>query len=208
MNKFSCMVKLIVILLLSTTLEAKDLGVMGEIYSINETDLIMFIQSRVANMQKSGQWHAIENDMQRRAAKYRDRPSMVVGLTKATETKSWLFDPSITLDHAITSPDGSRIVPAGTRVNPLTRVTLSTVLVFFDGDDQSQVNWVINQTRENKGKTKLILVKGSVLEQEKVFHQPIFFDQAGRLIKRFKINHIPAMVSQQGLQLRITEARV
>lgn len=207
MIKLSRTIKFIFVLTLSTSLQAKDLGTMGDVYTIRETDLIMFIQSRMAELQKSGQWHAIESDMQKRAMNYRDRPSVVPGLTKATETKSWLFDPSITLGRDITSPDGSRIVPAGTRVNPLTRVTLSNALIFFDGDDEAQVKWVMTQTKALNGRTKLILVKGSVLDQEKVFHQPIFFDQAGRLIKRFHIQHMPAMVSQQGLQLRITEAR-
>lgn len=208
MIKLSRITKFIFVLTFSTSLQAKDLGTMGDVYTIRETDLITFIQSRVTELQKSGQWHAIESDMQKRAMNYRDRPSVVQGLTKATETKSWLFDPSITLGRDITSPDGSRIVPAGTRVNPLTRVTLSNALIFFDGDDESQVKWVMTQTRALNGRTKLILVKGSVLDQEKVFHQPIFFDQAGRLIKRFHIQHMPAMVSQQGLQLRITEALV
>jgi conjugal transfer pilus assembly protein TraW len=208
MSQLSRMSKFILILTLSTSLQAKDLGAMGDVYAIRETDLIMLIQSRVVDLQKSGQWHAIESAMQKRAINYRDRPNVVPGLTKATETKSWLFDPSITLGRAITSPDGSRIVPAGTHVNPLTRLTLSKALIFFDGDDEAQVKWVMSQTKSLQGQTKLILVKGSLLDQEKNFHQPLFFDQAGRLIKRFNIQHVPAIVSQQGLQLRITEARV
>lgn len=200
--------KFLLVLMLSTSLQAKDLGTMGDVYAIRETDLLTFIQSRVIALQKSGQWHAIESDMQKRAMNYRDRPNVVPGLTKATETRIWLFDPSITLGRDITSPDGSRIVPAGTRVNPLTRVTLSNALIFFDGDDEAQVKWAMIQTKELNGQAKLILVKGSVLDQEKIFHQPIYFDQAGRLIKRFQIQHMPAMVSQQGLKLRIAEARV
>lgn len=199
---------LLLMFALSTSLYAKDLGTIGDVYPIREVDLLSFIQTRVAELQKSGQWHAIENDMQQRAMRYRDRPSAVTGLTKATETKSWLFDPSITLARAVVSPDGKRLVPAGTHVNPLMRVSLSKALIFFDGDDATQVKWVMTQTKSYQGRTKLILVSGSLLDQEKSFHQPIFFDQAGRLTKRFSIQHVPAMVSQQGLQLRITEARV
>jgi conjugal transfer pilus assembly protein TraW len=202
------MSKFILILTLSTSLQAKDLGTMGDVYAIREVDLLMFIQSRVVELQKSGQWHAIESDMQKRAINYRDRPSVVAGLTKATETKSWLFDPSITLGRDITSPDGNRIVPAGTHVNPLTKISLSKALIFFDGDDEAQVKWVMSQTKILQGRTKLILVKGSLLDQEKAFHQPLYFDQSGRLTKRFNIQHVPAIVSQHGLQLKITEARV
>lgn len=200
--------RFLLMLLLTTALHAKDLGTMGDVYPIREVDLLSFIQSRVAELKKNGQWHAIENDMQQRAMRYRDRPSSVTGFTKATETKSWLFDPSITLARAVVSPDGKRLVPAGTHVNPLTRVSLSKSLIFFDGDDETQVKWVVTQTKAQQGRTKLILVNGSLLQQEQTFHQPLFFDQAGRLMKRFSIQRVPAMVSQQGLQLRITEVRV
>lgn len=196
------------LLMLSTSLQAKDLGTMGDVYTIREMDLLILIQSRVVEIQKNGQWHAIENDMQQRAIRYRDRPSAVTGITKATETKTWLFDPSITLGRDVMSPDGKRLVPAGTHVNPLTKVSLSKALIFFNGDDESQVTWVKNQVNAQKGHTKLILVNGSLLNEEKTFQQPVFFDQAGRLTKRFNIQHVPAMVTQQGMQLRIMEARV
>jgi conjugal transfer pilus assembly protein TraW len=208
MSQLSRMSKFILILTLSTSLQAKDLGAMGDVYAIRETDLIMLIQSRVVDLQKSGQWHAIESAMQKRAMNYRDRPNVVSGLTKATETKSWLFDPSITLGRDITAPDGSRIVPAGTHVNPLTRITLSKALIFFDGDDEAQVKWVLSQIKSRQGHTKLILVKGSLLDQEKNFHQPLFFDQAGRLTNRFNIQHVPAIVCQQGLNLLIKEVAI
>lgn len=198
----------ILMLLLTTTTYAKDVGVMGDVYTIREMDLLTLIQSRVVSLQQSGQWQVIETDMQQRAMRYRDRPSPVPGLSKATETKSWLFDPSITLGRDVTAPDGSQIFRAGTRVNPLTRISLSKALIFFDGDDEAQVKWVMSQIKAQQRPPKLILVKGSLLQQETTFHQPVYFDQAGRLTKHFMIQHVPAIVSQQGLQLRIVEVRV
>jgi len=208
MNKRFRLSLCILMMLLTTISFAKDLGVMGDVYTIRETDLLTLIQSRVVSLQQSGQWQAIETDMQQRAMHYRDRPSPVSGLNKATETKSWLFDPSITLGRDVIAPDGSRIVRAGTRVNPLTKISLSKALIFFDGDDEAQVKWVIAQIKVQQRPAKLILVKGSLLQQEKTFNQPIYFDQAGRLTKHFTIQHVPAIVSQQGLQLRIMEVRV
>lgn len=201
-------VSLCILMMLTSTTQAKDLGVMGDVYTIREMDLLSLIQSRVVALQQSGQWQAIETDMQQRAMRYRDRPSPVPGLTKAIETKSWLFDPSITLGRDVTAPDGTRIVRAGTRVNPLTKISLSKALIFFDGDDVDQVKWVLKQIKAQQTPAKLILVKGSLLQQEKTFHQPIYFDQSGRLTKHFTIQHVPAIVSQQGLQLRIVEVRV
>lgn len=197
-----------ILMMLTSATQAKDLGVMGDVYTIREMDLLSLIQSRVVSLQQSGQWQAIETDMQQRAMRYRDRPTAVPGLTKATETKSWLFDPSITLGRDVTAPDGTRIVRAGTRVNPLTKISLSKALIFFDGDDEDQVKWVLKQVKAQQRPAKLILVQGSLLQQEKTFHQPIYFDQSGRLTKHFAIQHVPAIVSQQGLQLRIMEVHV
>ena len=48
-------------------------------------------------------------------------------------------------------------------------------------------------------------MNGSVLDAEKQMQQPIYFDQAGKLTTRFGITHVPAVVMQEGLYLKITE---
>lgn len=187
---------------------AKDCGVMGETYQIKEMDFLDFIQSRIETMQKNGQWQSLQNRVQQDAIHYRDRPKKVEGISRARETKSWKFDPSIVLDHDVTTPDGKIIAIAGTHVNPLIYITLSKTLIFYDGDDESQVKWAIEQYKKFKGHEKLILVNGSVLLQEKQFRKPIYFDQSGTLTSRLGITHVPAYVIQEGLVLRITEVKL
>ena len=74
-----------------------------------------------------------------------------------------------------------------------------------DGDDKEQVEWVKKINKKYKQKTKLVLVNGSIVEQEKTFQQPIYFDQQGRLITTFHITQVPAVVYQDGLALVIAE---
>lgn len=188
-----------------TAAYAKNIGTIGQIYSIKEVDFLEFIQSRVLFMQKNGLLNKLQNDMQMQAALYRDRPTAVINITHATQSKNWLFDPSIVLDHDLTTSDGKLIAPSGTRINPLTQVSLTKTLIFYNADNKKEKQWVSEIDKKLKGKIKIILVSGSVLKEESRLNKQIYFDQEGRLTKRFQITHVPAMVEQEGLYLRITE---
>ena len=87
-------------------------------------------------MPKNGQWQHLQHHVQQEAIQYRDRPTSVIGIARATVTKSWTFDPSIVLDHDITTPEGKLIAKSGTRVNPLIYISLSKSLIFYNGDDE------------------------------------------------------------------------
>jgi conjugal transfer pilus assembly protein TraW len=184
---------------------AKDLGVWGEIYPIAEEDLLNFILHRIETMQKNGEWQALQNQFRDKVAKHADRPQPISFLTKTTEAKNWEYDPSITVPYDLKDVTGKVFVKAGTIVNPLRFVMIHKVLLFFDGDDKDQVAWAEKFMQKRLRKVKLILVNGSVSDQVNYFHQPIYFDQAGRLITRFHIQHVPAVVVQEGLHLKISE---
>lgn len=198
----------VMICLTITNLYANDLGVMGETYPIVEVDFMDFIQSRIQMMNQNDQWKQLQNRVQNDAMRYRDRPKKVDGISRAVETRNWQFDPSIVLQHDVTLPDGKLIALAGTRINPFDYISLSKILIFYNGDDTDQVNWVLEQTKKLNKRIKLILVNGSVLTQEKKIKQPIYFDQAGKITSRFGITHVPATVSQEGTILRITEVKI
>lgn len=207
-SKVVLITQILVVILVAKNIYANNLGVMGETYPIAEIDFLDFIQSRVESMQKNGHWQALQDRIKQDAIRYRDRPKKVEGLTRATETKTRIFDPSIILDHDVTTYDGRVIAKANTRVNPLNYITLSKTLIFYNGDDPEQVNWVSQLDRKLKGRDKLILVNGSTLEQEKHFKKPIYFDQAGFLTSRFSIRHVPAQVSQDKFVLLIKEVKL
>jgi conjugal transfer pilus assembly protein TraW len=203
--KFTLLLIILMSVFVAQKIYAYDGGVMGETYLIKEQDFLETIQSRVQEMQKNGQWQSLQNRMQQDAINYRDRPKSVAGITRAQETKKWEFDPSIVLEHDVTTPDGKLIAIAGSRINPLVYISLSKALIFFNGDDAEQVRWVMEQNKKLKGKTKLILINGSVLEQEKQLKSPLYFDQAGKLTDRFHIKHVPAIVIQEGTHLNMIE---
>ena len=67
-----------------------------------------------------------------RAAEGWKSPSRLPGIAPAREERSRLWDPAITVARDIRTPDGVLIAAAGTRVNPLERMTLPRDLLFVD----------------------------------------------------------------------------
>lgn len=207
--KNSFLVTLFVIVTLKSSITmAKDLGVLGNTYPIAEADFYDYIQQKVKLFQNSNKWQTLQNSMQNTAVSYRNRPTKVVGITRAIESKIWMFDPSIVLDHDVTDSNNKLIARAGTVVNPLLSISLSKALLFFNGDDEEQVNWAIKKEKEQKGHVKFILVDGSPQQVEKALKKIIYFDQSGVLTARFNIKHVPAIVTQQGIKLQIQEEKI
>lgn len=184
---------------------ATNLGVVGHVYPIIEEDFLLFIQNRIALMQKNGEWNQIQSQFRNNVAKHADRPRAIGSISHTTQLKTWEFDPSITIPYDLNDDEGRLIAKAGTTVNPLKIISLHNVLIFFDGDDSKQVVLANKIDSLFKGKTKLILVNGSVIENEKRFSKAIYFDQEGRLVNHFGIQHVPAIVQQAGFKLKISE---
>jgi len=184
---------------------ASDLGIMGQVYPIQEEDFLEFIMHRIAGMQSSGEWQKIESEFSQRVKIHVDRPKAISGIKKCIQNRSWNHDPSIMVPHDFYDTTGRVLAKAGTTINPLKYVTLHKVLIFFDGDDQQQVAWAENMHQKLLGSAKLILVRGSISDQVKRFHQPIYFDQEGKLVNKFNISNVPAMVKQEGLHLKVSE---
>ncbi|MHB1948905.1 MAG: type-F conjugative transfer system protein TraW [Gammaproteobacteria bacterium] len=195
------------IIVIFTNCYASNLGIFGQVYSISEEDFLSFIQKRILEMQKNGELNKIQNQFRQNVERHADRPMPVNSVSVATENKTWRYDPSITIPYDLRDAEGRVIAPAGTTVNPLKYINLHHLLIFFDGDDSKQIEIVKKAEILFKGKTKLILTNGSVINTEKQFNKPIYFDQEGKLINKFNIQHVPAIVEQDGSVLKISEVK-
>lgn len=186
---------------LPTGLQARDYGQRGAVFPVIERDLLEQIRTRLAQMEKSGETARLNQELKRRTIARVNRPDPVAGLIRASNTRSWPFDPTITLAADIRGVKGELIHAAGTRVNPLDSVKLRADLVFLDGDDPAQIQWALRQAAN----AKLILVKGAPLELMKAQQRRFFFDQGGKLTEKFGIKAIPARVRQNGRMLEVSE---
>jgi conjugal transfer pilus assembly protein TraW len=187
------------------TAGAVDLGVIGPTYEIAEPHLLAFIEQRLREKERNGELRRLAEAAQARAVDSVRHPQPVEGLRTTERPRTFYVDPSFTLDRNISDPQGRLLFAAGTRKNPLEVVSLSRHLLFFDARDPRQVKHARELNGRYAGRIKPILTGGSYLDLMKAWRVPVYYDQAGTLTRRFGIRQVPALVSQEGLRLRIDE---
>ena len=183
---------------------AKDLGVRGATWPVAEPDLLGEIETRLLEMQRSGELARFEAEARDRARRRIEEPEPVAGIAPATRERSRLFDPAIVVERDIRTPDGALIAAAGTRVNPLERMPLTRDLLFVDGRRAAEIAWALAHDRA----AKIVLLAGRPLDLMRKHGRTFFFDTGGTLAARFGIAATPSLVAQEGVRLRITEIPV
>jgi conjugal transfer pilus assembly protein TraW len=183
--------------------EAKDYGQAGQAFPIIEPDLLAAIETKLKRAEASGELARTNAMFAKRVEAKVRRPTPVAGLSPAQESRTWDFDPSVRIDHDVRDHKGNLIASAGQRINPLDFVAVRQDLVFIDGDDARQLTWATKSYSDLKA--KIIFVDGSPIEQMTALKRRFYFDQDGKLTNRFRIEHTPAVVTQAGRVMRITE---
>ncbi|MBS0271678.1 MAG: type-F conjugative transfer system protein TraW [Proteobacteria bacterium] len=193
-------------------LNAKEFGIHGVIYPIEEQDPIALIQQKLKGMEERGELEEHNKKLQKKTKEAIERPRPVKGITKAEKTRVFYFDPTYVVKEDLKDHKEQIIYQKGTKINPLETVTLSQDLLFFDGDDPEQKAWAQARIQksadsdQNDKKVRLILVKGAPLALSEEIGILVYFDQGGILTKKLGIHHVPALVTQEDLHLRIEEA--
>lgn len=78
--------------------------------------------------------------------------------------------------------------------------------LFIDANNAEQVNLAQVFTNKNSAIRRVILVSGSVEKTQKVLEKRVWFDQAGALIRRLKIEALPAFVQLDATGITVTQA--
>lgn len=182
-----------------------DLGTHGQVYKIEEKNALDAIYEKLNAMEKSGELAVKKKEAVDRAMNTVKNPKPVSGLIKATELRTYFYDPAIVLSENITTDEGQIIAPAGKRINPLDTVSMSKSLVFFDGNDPEQIEAVDKLLKVYDRRLTPILVSGSWFNLTKKWNRQVYFDQYGYITSRFGIKAVPALVRQKGKVLEIRE---
>ncbi len=194
------------VLLTLPALHATDLGTVGPTYAITEPHLLRMIEQRLREKEQSGELARLQQAARERGIAAVRQPAPVAGLSPTRQSRTFYVDPSFTLDRNVFDDKGNLMFAAGTRKNPLEVVTLSRQLLFFDARDKMQVaSASALMVRNPGGRIKPILTGGSYLDLMKSWRIPVYYDQHGVLTRRLGIAQVPALVSQEGLRLRIDE---
>lgn len=180
------------------------IGVYGRVYVIQEEDSVQYFKRRLTEMEKDGTIHQKQEEAKARVRESILHPKPVPGITTAQTHRVFYWDPTHVLDRPVTDGKGHVVYPVGFKINPLEYSGLSKRLVFIDGRDKSQVE-LVKKEKKTHPRDKIILTGGSYIELTKTLHEQVFYDQSGYLTRKFGIKHVPAVVTQEGLRLKIEE---
>jgi len=175
---------------------AADLGVHGRLYDIEEADMRKTLIGQASEVDWASKNQALAEDAKNWGA---NLPQF--DLPKASETKTTYIDPSITLASDINAPveqeDGSwewqLLHPAGTKVNPLEQVRPINNMLFFDGDDEEQVEFALAALKAKPYKLMLVETSGNPDKLSKKILRPIYYANA-KILERFGIRQTPSLL--------------
>lgn len=188
-----------------TMANAKNVGVIGEVFPVEEPDLLVYMKAKAAQMMQDGEWQAKMSAFQNQARQALQHLPPVAESTTTTVARTWTLDPTFTLHHTLYGANGQVIASAGTTINPLDKVQLNETLIFFDARDKAQVAWANAFLAKTQGQVKPILVGGDWIDLSKAWQRQVYFDVNGTISHRLQITHVPSVVTQQGHFLQIQE---
>lgn len=194
------------LLQLPIALHAKDFGTHGVVFFIEEEDPVALIQNKLKKMEDNGELELRNRELQQKTKVAIERPKPVEGISNASESRVFYYNPTYVVQKDLKDHAGRIFYKKGTRINPLETMNLSHSLLFFDGDDPKQVAFAQEKLKENS--IKLILIKGAPLALSEELKAPVYFDQGGLLTKKLEIKHVPVLVTQEDLHLRIEEIQL
>ncbi len=184
---------------------AKDYGIHGETYQISEKDFLQEIQEKLQAAKKDGKIAKFQDDLKKQMISGVNSPKAVEDITTATTSRQWFFDPSVSKPTDLKDQNGKVFYKAGTKVNPLDYISLTKAVIFIDGSDKTQMQWALKQHKIRKSQTKIILVRGQIIDLMKTTKVRLYFDQGGILTSKFGIKAVPAIVEQEGKVLKVRE---
>ena len=180
---------------------AKDLGVWGEVWPIEEPYLLMQVDTFLDTLENSGELARLNGEARARARARLEAPPPVPGIVPASAPRTWLYDPAIVVRDDWVTPDGAVIAAAGTRIEPLRHRPLTRELLFIDGRRAVEVEWALGRAAP----TMIVLLAGRPLDLIRAHKRAFYFDQDGALAERFGLTATPVRIRQEGLKLRIAE---
>lgn len=204
------MKKVLMMLLLGSLysgVDAKSLGVVGEVFPIEETSFLTLIEKRLKTLEATGALDALNKHWVTQVVSHADRPRPL-GLARATQSQSHPYTPEVILSQAIVDAKGHILYPSGTHVNALESLpSYKPCWLFFDAEDEAQLRWGIKEVTHCIN-PKIILTGGSVHDAEKLLNAVIYFDQEGRISQKLGIKFVPARVTRVQNSLRIDELAI
>lgn len=175
-------------------LSAKQLGQLGDVWAIQEQNLLSLIENRLQERLAGKSEEEMKAEIVKQMTESALHPQGV-SLPRASENSERSFDPSYTVNQDLADHKGRVFAKKGTVVNPFSLYRFNQTLIFIDGDDSEQVKWA-KTFKADTAERKLILVNGNVKDAEDLLNEQIYFDQNTVLIQRFGIERLPTVIDE------------
>ena len=199
-----CMLIGVVLLCCTPVGFAKSFGTVGATFVIAEMSFLDFIHLRLKALSEGDSLAKLAEKWQEKADFSANRPTSI-GLPRATQHRTYHYDPTMQLVSDILDEYGRVLYAKGTRVNGLeVRPDYAPCWLLLNFDDAAQARWV-QKERVGCPNPKIILTGGAIQDAEKALAAVIYFDQGGALVSRFQLRGLPASVTRNGNQLEINE---
>ena len=189
-----------IIILLSLNSLALDFGVKSHTFEIKEQSFSSMMLEKLSKVDIDK--HNIE--INKKIIDKAQNPAST-NLPRCKKSTSHIIDPSMTLNQDIHDHKGNILFKSGTKINPLSQISIEEI-VLINGNDESQVKWY-KQKYRNKVNT-LILLGGNYESLKKELSSELYFDQKGEWVKKFKIESLPAILSQEDKIIRVHEINI
>ena len=157
---------------------------LGPVYPVIEPDLLTLLKEHAR--EESQRAHSRINQNKKRLENWANAPQGI-RLPTALDTKHHRFD-SNPETKAFIGPDYRR------------------EWLFIDANHQDQIELAKVFTNKNSAIRRVILVSGSVEKTQKALEKRVWFDQAGLLVRRLKIEALPAFVQMDSSGISVTQA--
>jgi len=199
-------VTLLVAYTASSSFASEDLGQLGKVYPVIERDMTEIIKEKIAEKKQSGEIDRLHKRLEKRGLERVKRP-IGVKKSRAISYRSFLIDPTYTVQSDIKDAKGAVLYPRGYSFNPLDIKPLTKTLCFIDGDDDEQIEWLMQYCGDGQ-EFKNILVNGDYQHAVNETGLRLYFDQGGYLSTKFRVDALPAVVRQSGKYLYVEEYEI
>jgi conjugal transfer pilus assembly protein TraW len=178
-----------------------DLGTVGKVYPIEETDYLTEIQEKIHNMD----WQAIRQKHHEKLVNF--RPHNPPKLPRATVARKFRVDVSHTLKADIPNGEGGILYPKGYTFNPLDYVNYTETLIIIDANDEAQLQWLEASAYKDDPACRLLLTDGPIFDLKNRMGRPLFL--AGHnVVQRLKLQALPSIIRQDGSCMEVSEVVV
>jgi len=194
-NKF--VGKIIVYFLSLTTVlaEPRDLGVYGNLYPIEEVDLLAYVYEKGKNLNPE----ELEKMVRERFSSYLE---VSLGVPEVREKRVRYVDPGVTVSSPVYDHEGHVVSPPG-RLNPLEKIQLTKAIVVLK---ESQLG-IIPEIKNNHKNLLILLTDGNLNRASTTLGQMVY--RADRnILDRLGVEKVPSVITQDGERLRIEEVPI